>query len=149
MVGSTYGQCKLVCSLIIQVFRRRTENNYTISRHNSRLTQAGSRVFRKNGNVGGLGGGGGGGEAEVNELEMVQIPRNNGYNRSVPVKAGFALAIAKVTLEPRLSVSLLVSSSSNLKSSTTYINTLCHHSAYKMIKRHIFVFFLMNIFGDL
>ena len=144
MVGSTYGQCKL----IIQVFRRRTENNYTISRHNSRLTQAGSRVFRKNGNVGGLGGGGGG-EAEVNELEMVQIPRNNGYNRSVPVKAGFALAIAKVTLEPRLSVSLLVSSSSNLKSSTTYINTLCHHSAYKMIKRHIFVFFLLNIFGDL
>ena len=117
MVGSTYGQCKL----IIQVFRRRTENNYTISRHNSRLTQAGSRVFRKNGNVGGLGGGGGG-EAEVNELEMVQIPRNNGYNRSVPVKAGFALAIAKVTLELRLSVSLLVSSSSNLKSSTISIH---------------------------
>ena len=54
-------------------------NNYTISRHNSRLTQAGSsRVFRKNGNVGGLGGGG---EAGANELEMVQIPRNNGYNR--------------------------------------------------------------------
>jgi len=64
-----------------QMKRRRTENNYTISRHNSRLTQAGSRVFRKNGNVGGLGGGGGG-EAEVNELEMVQIPRNNGYNRN-------------------------------------------------------------------
>ena len=129
-------------SLIILVFRQRTENNYTISRHNSKLTQAGSsRVFRKNGNVGGLGGGGG--EVGANELEMVQIPRNNGYNRSVPVKAGLALAIAKVTLEPIKSF-IFVSLSFIKSKIINFIKRLCHHSPYKMITS-----FVSNIFGNL